>query len=223
MKILIQFPTKGRTEKFFNTLDRYYSLISDIDNVMFHIVIDHFDYSMNNSTTLNKLASYKNLDVSAMISEPTKIKACNYKIDRFSNFDILLLASDDMIPQIKGFDDIIRFNIMSFCPSLDGVLWFYDGYQDRICTLSIMGKKYYDRFKYIYHPSYASMCCDDEFTDVAKKLNRMFKINECIIKHEHPLNNKEIPTDETYISNGDGASDKEIYEKRRLINFGLNV
>jgi len=48
-----------------------------------------------------------------------------------------------------------------------------------------MGKKYYDRFGYIYHPSYISLWCDNEFTDVANMLKKQKYINECIIRHEH--------------------------------------
>ena len=37
MKLLIKFPTRGRTDKFFSVLDRYYAFLNDIDNTEFCI------------------------------------------------------------------------------------------------------------------------------------------------------------------------------------------
>ena len=58
-------------------------------------------------------------------------------------------------------------------PNTDGVLWFNDGNQgNRLNTLCILGKKYYERFNYIYHPDYTSLWADNEFMDVANLLNK---------------------------------------------------
>jgi hypothetical protein len=72
-------------------------------------------------------------------------------------------------------------------PDTDGVLWFNDGYQgNRLNTLCILGKKYYDRFNYIYHPDYISVWCDNEFMDVANLLGKQIYFDDIIIRHEHP-------------------------------------
>jgi hypothetical protein len=71
-------------------------------------------------------------------------------------------------------------------PDTDGVLWFYDGGNRNTNTLAILGKKYYDRFDYIYHPSYKTILCDDELTIVSEKLGKSVFIDEVIIRHEHP-------------------------------------
>ena len=50
-----------------------------------------------------------------------------------------------------------------------------------------MGKKYYDRFGYIYHRSYNSLWADNEQKEQAQKLNKITDIIElCIIRHRHP-------------------------------------
>lgn len=222
MKMLIQFPTKGRRDKFFSTLDLYYSLANDIDNCIFHVVIDHFDYRMNNSNTLDKLTSYNNLDVSIIQEDPTKIKACNYNISIFTDFDIVVLASDDMIPQVKGWDDIIRNDMLKYYPNIDGCLWYFDGNQNRVCTLSILGINYFNSFGYIYYPEYQTMWCDDEFTMVAQNLRKIEYIDNCIIKHEHPAFDTSIEKDETYLENDVmQGEDSVLFNKRRLSNFKL--
>jgi hypothetical protein len=81
-----------------------------------------------------------------------KIGAINRDMDLAPPFDILLLASDDMIPIVKGYDRIIRDNMPL---DTDRVLHFNDGHRtDSLNTLCILGKKYYDRFGYIYYPEY---------------------------------------------------------------------
>ena len=61
MKLLIKFPTRNRPEKFFDVLDRYYSMIDDLDNTEFCITIDDDDLTMNNDSVLDRLETYKNL------------------------------------------------------------------------------------------------------------------------------------------------------------------
>ena len=187
MNILIKFPTRGRPDIFLSTLDLYYNLCSDLNKTQFLISIDEDDETMNNDDMLLTLSSYKNLSVFKGISK-SKIDAVNRDIEFVKDWDILLLASDDMIPQIMGYDQIIRDNMTLNYPDLDGILWFNDGYQgSRLNTLSILGKKYYDRFNYIYHKDYKSLWCDNEFMSVGRILNKQTYIDQVIIKHDHPV------------------------------------
>ena len=171
MKLLIKFPTRNRPKKFFEVLDLYYANLNNIDLTQFCISIDEDDIAMNNEEILSILDEYENLECFIGNSK-NKIEAINSDIDEMEDWDIVLLASDDMIPLIKGFDDIIRKNMEENYPDTDGVLWFFDGNRRDLNTLCILGKKYYDRFGYIYHPGYKSFYSDDEFTKVANKLKR---------------------------------------------------
>lgn len=183
-KLLIKFPTRGRVEKFFKILELYYSNLEDPNNTFFVISCDIDDDDMNNEFVRNRLRQYKNLQV-YFANNKSKVEAINNNIGDV-DFDILLLASDDMIPQVFGFDTVVRSKMSEIFPDFDGVLWFNDGYQgSNINTLSILGKKYYDRFGYIYHPSYKSLMCDIEFMEVSKKLNKVCYIDNVIIRHEH--------------------------------------
>ena len=139
-----------------------------------------------------------------------------------TDWDIVLLASDDMIPKIKGYDTIIINKMMETYPDTDGVLWFNDGHQgNKLNTLCILGKKYYERFNYIYHPDYKSLWSDNEFMDVANLLKKQTYFSELIIKHEHPdvgYGNR----DNIHVNNSkNDIIDKNLYLKRKSINFGL--
>ena len=55
----------------------------------------------------------------------------------------------------------------------------------KLITFSILGKKLYEYFGYIYHPDYKSLYCDDEFTQEVKRLGKEKYIDKVIISHEH--------------------------------------
>lgn len=182
--LLIKFPTRGRPDKFFSILDKYYQKLSGKNNVQFLITCDNDDLTMNNSVVITKLKQYKNLTVNFGDSK-TKVEAINADLNNVI-FDILLLASDDMIPVTDNYDSIIIVNMLNYFSDFDGILWFNDGIQqNRLNTLCILGRTYYNRFGYIYNPAYKSLWCDAEFTQVGNMLGKQKYFNQCIIKHEH--------------------------------------
>ena len=220
MKILIKFPTRGRRDKFFNVLDIYYQLATNLDDIEFQITIDDDDKSMNNYNVLEKLKTYKTLKYTLGVSK-NKIDAVNRNII-IGDWDIILLASDDMIPKVKGYDNIIRNKMTELYPDTDGVLWFNDGNQgNKLNTLCILGKKYYERFNYIYHPNYTSLWADNEFMDVANLLNKQTYFNDVIIRHEHP----DVGFGQRDFVHFDNIKfdyiDKDIYLKRKSNNFNI--
>ena len=184
MKILYKYPTRDRVLKFQRCLERYYEYASDIQNSQFVISMDNDDLQMNNPQVRAYLDTKQNLNY-YYSNNTSKIMAINADIPT-TVWDILVLISDDMIPEIKGFDDIIRQNMSKHYPDTDGVLWFFDGWRRDLNTLCILGRKYYERFNYIYHPDYRSFWCDAEFTDVGNNLNKQTFIDKVIIRHLHP-------------------------------------
>lgn len=81
----------------------------------------------------------------------SKIEACNRGVS-LAEWDIVVLASDDMLCQVQGWDDIIRQDMATHFPDTDGCLWYPDGHQENLCTLAVMGRKAFDRDGYIYRP-----------------------------------------------------------------------
>ena len=156
----------------------------------------------------------------------SKIDAVNRDLNDFKKeWDIIVLLSDDMVPVCLGFDDIIRNKFNEHYPDFDGVTWFNDGFQkNRINTLCILGKKYYDRFNYIYHPDYKSLYCDNEFTDVANRLGKQKYFDVVIIEHRHfSIGNNRERYDQLYMRNDSlMKSDEIVYHKRHKKNFDLN-
>jgi hypothetical protein len=200
-------------------------------HVDFLISFDYDDPSMNNDnmwSLFNRMNAQMDGRIHAVCGKSTgKISAVNADLDKISrlNPDVILLASDDMIPVMGGYDDIIARGMANHFPDTDGVLHFNDGFsgRDRLITLSILGRKYFNRFNYLYYPGYKSVFCDNEFTDVARMLGKVVYIDQVIIQHQwvgatnptDPLHNRnESP--EMY------AHDKAIYDERLAKNFDLN-
>ena len=193
MRILLKCPTRDRPQKVIETLAKYVSLANHPEKLGIAVSCDDNDITMKRNLVQEELRrSVKGISyVQIFYSGNTnKIQACNANMDEITwDWDIVVLVSDDMIPQIKGYDDVIRNHMMARFPDTDGILWFNDGYQgEKLNTLTIFGRKMYERFGYLYHPSYKSLFCDTELTDLCKGelADKCLYVPYCIIRHEHP-------------------------------------
>jgi len=192
-----------------------------MDTIQIIVSVDDDDHTIKK----HEIQSiHKNITICSGISNG-KIDAINRDIPDTSTFDILLLASDDMIPIVSGYDDIIRSKMTQYFPDGDGVVWFNDRYRKyKLNTLVICGSKYYSRFGYIYNPEYKALWCDNEFMDEANRLGRQIYFDDVIIEHQHYLNNWSLHSDNLYLRNIESNdSDKQLYNKRRFTKYDLSV
>lgn len=221
MKLLIKFPTKNRKNKFFTVLKQYQKLCEDIDNTFFLITLDNDDKEMNSPEVEEIFKTFKNVKYVYGDSQ-SKIHAVNRDVEMVDEWDIILLASDDMVPKIKGYDNIIRNKMKEYYPDTDGVLWFNDGHQgNKLNTLCILGKKYYERFNYIYYPEYKSVWSDNEFMLVGNILEKQTYFDEVIIEHEHPdwgYGNRDTIHQTNYMNE---SYDRNLFSTRKQNNFYL--
>lgn len=219
VRLLIKIPTRSRPEQFMRRLDIYYEKLSGNVDITFIISCDTDDLSMNNQLMKDKLSKYPNLFVYFGTSN-TKVQAYNADIEKH-DFDILLVASDDMEPVVHGYDKIIVDLMHKSFPDFDGVLNFNDGHVGAdLNTMPVIGKKYYDRFGYVYHHDYISEWCDNEFTAISKLLNKEL-VSDLIIRHIHYAW-LEATKDALYIKNSKFWDvDKHTYYRRTSNNFFL--
>lgn len=193
MRILLKCPTRNRPQKVIQTLASYVKLANHPEQLGVAISCDEDDVSMGRNLvqeqllrTLNPVA-WKRIFFSP---NKTKIEACNANMNDIEwEWDIVVLVSDDMIPQLQGYDDVIRNHMMSKFPDTNGILWFNDGTQgDKLNTLCVYGRTMYQTFGHIYHPEYKSLFCDTELTDLCKGdlASKCLYVPYCIIRHEHP-------------------------------------
>lgn len=216
MNILFKYPSRSRPRQFIEGIENIINNLKDKNNYHIACTIDRDDPDMNNEAMIEKILSYPNTSIQRGTST-SKIDAVNRDLPDYG--DIIIVMSDDMRFTRYGFDDTIREDFKKYFPDGDGLLHYPDGYaNERVCTMAIIGRKYYERFGYIYHPDYYSLWCDDEQTDVAKLLGKYQFISDSIIQHQHYANGR-ASKDALYRRNDTYHADRMIYEKRKANNF----
>lgn len=187
MKILIKYPSRGRPKAFFEGLDSIVWNLHDADNTVVLCTLDHDDHSVTQEF-YDQLVQYKTKVTLYWIAgtSKSKIHAINRDNSFLPNWDAAVVFSDDMRFTSLYFDKIIRDKFAD--GDLDKLLHFPD--QDAkhaLATMYIAGKTFYNRFGYVYHPSYRSLWCDNEIMEVAQKLGKYHYIDyPGVITHLNP-------------------------------------
>lgn len=218
LKILIKYPSRGRPERFFKSLDSIYNNVHDLDNFHVSCTLDEDDMAMNCKDVVDRINTYRNISISWGLSE-SKIHAINRDLPEYG--DIIVVHSDDMLFTFYGFDQIIR---EAFSDSLDWLVHIPDNdAKDALATMYIAGRSFFDRFGYIYYPGYKSLHCDNEIMEQSQKLGR-YKFVNCpgIIWHGNAAYGH-MPKDEMFIKQQviGWTEDQELYNQRKANNFFL--
>jgi hypothetical protein len=216
MNLLIKYATRARPDKFLAAMRNIESTIKGTDYRII-VSIDSDDEAMIRITE-----KYDWNRTEFWINAPAgKVGAINANIP-LTGWDWLVNMSDDMVFMTNGWNEIMEQRIKSvWGDSLDFFANFNDGYQgEKLPTMSIMGREYYERFFYIYAPCYKSLSCDAEAMYVGKLLGRYHYFPEVLFKHQHPANTKTVKSDALYAENErHQPQDTEIYFKRLNKDF----
>lgn len=217
MRFVVKYPTRGRPTLFLRQLQRYRSMASRKHPIKFVVSVDEDDASMQCEDVRRIAKATPNLFIYHGRSTG-KIAAVNADMDKLGDYDIMILASDDMIPQMVGYDDLIATLMQKHFPNLDGVLHFRDGLNHaNLNTMPIAGKKFIDEQGYIYHPDYISEFCDNHFQCRSEKMGKSVKIDQVLFKHEWT---KHTGIDSTFKRNsGFWDKDKATFERHQALGF----
>lgn len=221
MKILFKWPTIGRPKLFLTNLEEYIKKLSFDDEIEYEFVIsiNSDDPLMRNSEMLTDIMNIGKKH-SPQLRVVVDIARYKSKIDAINGgmlnkkFDIFVMCADDILAKTKGFDKIIMDDMMEhFGLVRPGALWYNDGRQDRIITVSVFNYAMYRLFGYVYYPEYKSLYCDDEFTEVVLENNLVKKINTKLFHHAHTdITGK----DHVYIESIKNAEhDRALYLERK--------
>lgn len=228
MRILLKCPSRARPHQLINTLRRYADMAARLDQMGVVVSCDVDDQTMTGQDVQQQLFqvmsrfSWNSLYYGM---SKTKIEACNADLDKVDYpWDIVVLVSDDMIPEVRGYDEYIR---RAATPDRDCIIWFNDGFQGyRLNTLSIYGRVMYERLGSMYNPLYKSFFCDTELTDLCKgelKAKTVYSPN-CIIRHKHPLLGHAVAFDGLYMRNQRYLEeDLRLYVSRKAYEYDLSI
>lgn len=230
MKLLIKFPTRQRPTLFFDTLDKYITMASGKHKIEFVISMDDDDNTMNNEAIRKRLDALieGGVDLKYFYGQSkTKIQAINADMEKSSeDWDLVFNGQDDMIPTAVGYDDVMLTRLSQLFPDTDGAIWINDQYMgyDQNCTIVASGRKYYERFKYIYHPAYDSLFADNEYTEVGKALGKLIYIPDRIMKHDWIGQNQSLdPLIQRNEASDKYEADKKVFEERKRLGFPIEA
>lgn len=211
-KLLINFATRNRPDKALACLDNIQQMCEGDCTILLKI---------DNSDTNDYGFAGKFKNVHILKGDSTgKIDAINRGSLLNLKWDILLNHSDDMW-FIRPFDGQIKSDMATYFPDLDGCLHYPDGYANQLWTYSIIGRKYYERDKYIYHPDYVSLWCDNEAQEVAQIRGKFQTIPHQLFEHRHPAWGR-THYDTQYLEQGAYyRHDEQTYLRRKNRNFDL--
>jgi hypothetical protein len=228
MKILVKFPTRSRPARFFRSLASVFDNAYDPDNIFVLVTADTDDQSMNNNAVKRELMQYYNRNICLIYGQSkSKVDAINRDMDKVAkdfpaaaDWNILVVLSDDMRMITMGWDEIIRVEMQRNFPQGDGYLHFEEkDTKAALNVMEIMDRRFYDRFGFIYHPSYKSLFCDNEKMELAKMFGRYVYINFQIFVHENPAYGY-LPRDEMFNEQQNlWGEDEENYRLRKAMKF----
>jgi hypothetical protein len=190
MRILLKYPSRGRKDLFFDTLQAWVHLLSGEHNVQMLCSFDHTDKQMTDPEVVARLSDFAHDRADRCKinwrfgANRSKIEACNADMADADEWDMMILVSDDMLPQVEGYEDVIARDLVEHFPKFGGCIRYADGLRSDLCTLSIMGKPYYDAVGFVYHPKFFSLFADDFHQFVAESTGRMVYIPDKIpVRH----------------------------------------
>jgi hypothetical protein len=189
------------------------------------VTADLDDKSMNNPQIQRFIQQYPRVKI-YFGPHHSKIEAINRDMDKAGDWDILVNMSDDFQIVTRSWDRMLREMTAEKWPgSTDWFAHISDGYvHEALPTISIMGREYYNRDGYIYHPSYKSFSCDSEAFYVALARGCHHYFPHRMFKHEHPANNRKLKNDSLYRVNSIHSHDDiRNYFERLNNNFYLDM
>lgn len=216
MKILYKLTSRSRPDNLKRTLLNIQEMALNPDYLIC-LTMDENDKTVNNVEFTDWLNQNFGLELHYFFGHSeNKIHAINRDLEHFTSWDILINVSDDQIFTVKGFDIRIELAFNMFFPDLDGFVHFRDSNHDPIdalSTMSIIGKKYFDRDGYIYDSRFKSFFCDNLAQDIAKARGCYKFIDDLIFDHLHASYGK-AQNDALYKANDKFWRHDEILYKR---------
>lgn len=215
--ISIIHPTRSRPEKSLSTIQKWIDISSKTQQIEIIYGLDVDDPFLEEYKK-QKIKWNSFINRSLCIGRNTcAVQAIN-KAAEISNGNILIVVSDDT----ECFDDWDRVLVECVEGKTDWIMKCQDGTQPWLITMPVMDRAYYNRFGYIYHPSYRHMYCDTELTTVADMIGRKIVSTLMFFHNYHSISSADVKADSLKLRNDATYEEgRKNYIKRKEINFDL--
>jgi hypothetical protein len=214
MKILYKLTSRSRPDKLLKVIEN----IKAFSRHPEYTILCSLDLDDNSLTPIKEALHNIDRVICHYGISKSKIHAINRDMDKAGDWDILFNVSDDQLFLVEGFDLLVIDKVKEV--GGDCFLHYPDAnVKQKLATMSIMDRKYYQRFNYIYHPSYISLWCDNEAMEVSQKLGRYFYTDLQIFDHYHPAYGKAIKDPQYTKTESYYHIDKKTFDSRKKIGF----
>lgn len=193
--------------------------MADKRNYTILCTMDDDDPTMNNESVIGQLAQHPHC-VPVFGKSTSKIDAINRDMDYVDRWDILVNVSDDQKFVAYGWDELIREGFQHNAPDFDAFLFYPDSTaKNMLPTMSILGRKYYERDGYIYHPAYKSLFADNEAMEIAQQRGKLLYMGIQIFDHWHPAYGLSEWDEQYRVQQAMWGEDEATFNDRKSKNF----
>jgi glycosyltransferase involved in cell wall biosynthesis len=209
MKFSLVHPSRGRPGQALQCLNHWWTNFSKQNELEYILSVDTDDVvnylsviPQMHRVTQTKICVKQNRSVVPALNVGAKL----------ATGDVLIYLSDDFICP-KNWDLELQKAVGN---KKEFAIWVNDGLQDRIMTIHMLSRAYYERLGYMYFPEYYSVYVDNDLTEQVKKDGVMVNARHLLFKHNHySVTGK--PPDATYLKENHSEayrSGKALFQKR---------
>lgn len=180
MKFLLKYPTKSRPELFRACFGNWQGIASGEHSIKWLVSADNDDPTMN-TPEMREWCALRDIPIHYGNSR-SKVEACNADLHLAGDdWDVLVLVSDDMVA-MPNWDATIAEHMPA---DLNCGLWFPDGRQRKLCTLSVFGRPILDTVLggFVYHPSFQSVWADNYYQWLMQRAGLLKFVDVPIARH----------------------------------------
>jgi hypothetical protein len=214
LKITIIHPTRQRPERAYEIYEHWIKNAHNPNNIEYILSVDTTDtsdYSKFSERT------YLGGDQIIRNNNRSAVDAVN-NAAKVSNGDILIVVSDDFNCHKRWDTNILR----AAQSKTDWLMKTQDKTQPWIITLPIMDRAFYNRFGYIYYPSYSHKFVDTDLTSVGDLLKRTINAKHLLFEHKHYSTGKNAKDAVSEKADSTWNQGEKLYLERYSRNFDLN-
>lgn len=172
MRYSLLHPSRSRINRSIETTEKWIKCAGQIVELIVSIDCD--------DPQLSKYQKYYTYNAGVRIGDNRSAVDAINGAASIAKGDIMIVLSDDTdCPD--NWAELIEAEVRG---KKDFVLRVEDGIQGWLCTMPVFDRAYYNRFGYVYHPSFRHMFADTDFSHVAYGLNRVIRSN-LLFPHLH--------------------------------------
>jgi len=136
---------------------------------------------------------------------------------------VIIAVADDFKPP-QNWDELLLSLPPKGWEDGEHVVKVEDGYVHDIFVLSILTRKRYERFGYLFYPKYLSLFCDTEFGVVATRDGVVIEANHLLFEHCHPDCGKRPRDgiDMVHASTERWHAGEMLFKVRQTLNFPVD-